>query len=66
MRAMGLAEAQRARILSLRATTTWAQWLEGEGRGAEARDVRQKRAKSVEASQDLADLRAAREVLTAL
>ncbi len=66
LRALGLAETQQARILSLRATTTWAQWLEGKGRGAEAREVLGERVDRIEASPDLADLSAAREVLAAL
>ena len=60
------ADAQQARILALRATTTWAQWLMDDRRGAEARDILSERTECIEASADLADVRAAHEVLGAL
>jgi tetratricopeptide (TPR) repeat protein len=65
-RAMALAETQHAWSLALRATTTWAEWLEGEGRRGEARDVLRERLAAVEASDDLPDIRAARGVLATL
>ena len=65
-RAIALADAQQSRVLALRATTTWAKWLEGEDRGVEVREVLRERSERIEASADLADLHAAREVLAAL
>jgi class 3 adenylate cyclase/tetratricopeptide (TPR) repeat protein len=64
--AIALAERQGARMLALRATTTCAEWLLGEGRGAEARAPLAERLGHVDGGAGLDDVRRARAVLASL